>query len=98
MRWLCLGAIALEALAACASAPTGPYRPPDEAQRSTTKAEALNREAADMMASDATRAEALLREALTADIFFGPAHNNLGVLFLQRGELFEAANEFEWAR
>src|ERR1700741_5284035 len=30
--------------------------------------------------------------------FFGPAHNNLGVLHLERGELYEAASEFEWAR
>ena len=93
-----LASIVLGLLVACASAPNGPYNPPDEAQRSTAKAEALNREAADRMASDAARAEELLREALTADIFFGPAHNNLGVLFLQRGQLFEAANEFEWAR
>jgi Flp pilus assembly protein TadD len=28
----------------------------------------------------------------------GPAHNNLGVVFLERGELYEAATEFEWAR
>src|SRR5690606_33130686 len=44
------------------------------------------------------KAEALLREALAADLYHGPAHNNLGVLYLQRGELYEAASEFEWAR
>jgi tetratricopeptide (TPR) repeat protein len=43
-------------------------------------------------------AERLLREALTADLYHGPAHNNLGVLYLKRGDLYEAANEFEWAR
>src|SRR5207244_11087948 len=36
--------------------------------------------------------------ALTKDLFFGPAHNNLGVLFLGQDKLYEAANEFEWAR
>jgi Tfp pilus assembly protein PilF len=93
-HWL----LVLGLLAGCASAPTGPYNPPSEATRNTTRAEALNREAADLMSTDAAEAETLLREALTADVFFGPAHNNLGVLFLQRGQHFEAANEFEWAR
>lgn len=31
-------------------------------------------------------------------MFNGPAHNNLGVLFLERGQLCKAANEFEWTR
>jgi len=50
------------------------------------------------MDSDPARAEALLCEALAADLWFGPAHNNLGVAALKRGDLYEAANEFEWAR
>ena len=37
-------------------------------------------------------------EALTRDLFYGPAHNNLGVVFLNQDKLYEAANEFEWAR
>jgi hypothetical protein len=37
-------------------------------------------------------------EALSADLFFGLAHNNLGVLYLKEDKLYEAANEFEWAR
>jgi Flp pilus assembly protein TadD len=40
----------------------------------------------------------MLREALTADLYHGPAHNNLCVLFLQQARLYEAAGEFEWAR
>jgi tetratricopeptide (TPR) repeat protein len=50
------------------------------------------------MVSDPAKAEALLREALTADLYHGPAHNNLGVLFLKQDRLYEAAGEFEWAR
>lgn len=88
----------LLAATACRSAATGPYSAPDAVSRETTQAEALNREAADLVHSDSERAEALLREALTADLFYGPAHNNLGVIYLERGELYEAANEFEWAR
>jgi tetratricopeptide (TPR) repeat protein len=64
----------------------------------TVEAEQLNRRAADLIVSDPDAAEALLREALTRDLFFGPAHNNLGVLYLKQDKLYEAANEFEWAR
>lgn len=84
--------------AGCKSASHGPYAPPTEEQRSTVTAEQLNREAADLILTDPERAEVLLREALTADLLYGPAHNNLGVVFLERGELYEAAQEFEWAR
>jgi tetratricopeptide (TPR) repeat protein len=82
----------------CHTAPTGPYDPPGEASRETAAAEKLSREAADLMSKDPSEAERLLREALTKDLFFGPAHNNLGVLFLNGGKLYEAAGEFEWAR
>ena len=80
------------------SAPTGPYATPAETERQTSAAEKLNREAADVIEKDPAKAEALLREALTRDLFFGPAHNNLGVVFLGEGKLYEAAHEFEWAR
>jgi Flp pilus assembly protein TadD len=49
-------------------------------------------------ASADEEAEAILREALAADLYHGPAHNNLGVVYLRQGRLYEAANEFEWAR
>jgi len=97
VRLAVLGAV-IAAASACASAPRGPYNPPAEGERSTTKAEQLNREAADLLERDPTKAEELLRAALSHDVFFGPAHNNLGVLFLKRQKLYEAANEFEWAR
>jgi len=84
--------------AGCTAAPVGPYTTLTEETRSTTDAEQLNRRAADLISSNPAKAEALLREALTKDIYFGPAHNNLGVLYLKQGRLYEAANEFEWAR
>ena len=86
------------AMSACSATPTGPYNPPSEAARDTTKAERLNRDAADVLVNDPASAERLLRDALTADIFFGPAHNNLGVVFLSEHKLYEAASEFEWAK
>ncbi len=85
-------------LTACASHRPGPYQSQAEASRDPVRAERLSREAADLMATNPTKAEDLLRESLTADLYCGPAHNNLGVIHLSRGELYEAASEFEWAR
>ncbi|MCP4003690.1 MAG: hypothetical protein GY725_05795 [bacterium] len=82
----------------CASSPPGPYTTPAEVERDTQRAEQLTRQAADLIISNPVAAEELLREALTADIFHGQAHNNLGVIFLRREEFYEAAHEFEWAR
>jgi tetratricopeptide (TPR) repeat protein len=88
-------------LAAACGAPkptSGPYSPPTEAERSTVQAALLTRQAAELIHGDPARAEALLRAALAHDLYFGPAHNNLGVVFLERGLRYEAANEFEWAK
>jgi tetratricopeptide (TPR) repeat protein len=86
-------------LGACKSASgDGPYEAASEQQRDVARALELNARAADMLQSDPEGAEALLREALTADLFCAPAHNNLGVVFLGQGKLYEAAGEFEWAR
>jgi Tfp pilus assembly protein PilF len=97
MRFVAICVLAL-ALAACRSTSTGPYTPLAEGTRDTAAAEQLNRKAADLIDTAPMEAETLLREALTKDIFYGPAHNNLGVVYLSQGKLYEAANEFEWAR
>jgi Flp pilus assembly protein TadD len=62
------------------------------------KAQRLTQEAAAIIDKNPAKAEKLLREALTADLYHGPAHNNLGVIYLKQGNLFSAAAEFEWAR
>lgn len=74
------------------------YTASDPERRDTARAERLTRQAADLIMSEPAKAESLLREALAADLFHGPAHNNLGVIYLNHGRLYEAANEFEWAR
>lgn len=77
----------------------GPYQ--DQAghsPRRTADAERLTRRAAELIEEEPERAEELLREALSHDLFFGPAHNNLGVVYLKQDRLYEAAGEFEWAR
>lgn len=86
------------ALAACRSTPVGPYTPPAANSRNSNEAERLNRLAADLVDGNPVEAETLLRQALTADLYCGPAHNNLGVLYLKEGKLYEAASEFEWAK
>ncbi|MCC6909698.1 MAG: tetratricopeptide repeat protein [Phycisphaerales bacterium] len=91
-------AIALTPIGCTGSRSVGPYSAPKEVARNPLEAQRLTRQAAELMESDSARAEKLLREALTLDLYHGPAHNNLGVLHLNRGELYEAANEFEWAR
>jgi Flp pilus assembly protein TadD len=75
-----------------------PYAPLTEADRNSERAGRLTREAAALIDRNPARAEELLRAALTADLYHGPAHNNLGVLYLKQGKLYEAASEFEWAR
>ena len=93
-----LGLCAASGCRSTGSEASSPYESAPSAARETARAEKLTREAADLLDANPERAETLLREALSADLFFGPAHNNLGVLHLKRDELYEAANEFEWAR
>ena len=85
-------------LSGCAAPMGGPYETPRDVNRNALEAQELTRQAADLAETDPQAAEGLLREALTADLYHGPAHNNLGVLYLEQGKLYEAANEFEWAR
>jgi tetratricopeptide (TPR) repeat protein len=87
--------------AGCHSGPgsANTYQPASEAARNPLEAQRLTAEAVALMESDPSKAEELLTKALTADLFHGPAHNNLGVLMLNSTppRLYEAAHEFEWA-
>lgn len=85
-------------LVGCAARRPTPYAPLQEAERNPLKAQELTQRAVASMDDDPDRAEKLLVEALTADLFHGPAHNDLGVVYLKQGKLYEAASEFEWAR
>jgi Tfp pilus assembly protein PilF len=92
---ICLASV----LHGCSSLHRGsPYAPLTEEDRNAERAGRLTREAAALIDENPARAEELLRAALTADLYHGPAHNNLGVLYLTQGKLYEAASEFEWAR
>ncbi len=97
---------ALLVLAPCALLPGGcassggrsPYAQQGEVPRDPQRARDLQVEATKIAPTDEAAAERLLREALAADLYCGPAHNNLGVILLKRGMLYDAAGEFEWAR
>ncbi len=92
--------IVLACLTACSSSQksSSPYATPSAESRDPRKADQLNARAADLLQTKPLEAERILREALAADLYHGPAHNNLGVLYLGQGKLYEAASEFEWAR
>lgn len=70
----------------------------EPAQRDVAASHALTEQARELLESDVTQAEKLLREALDLDLYNGVAHNNLGVIFLKADRLYDAAQEFEWAR
>jgi Flp pilus assembly protein TadD len=47
--------------------------------------------------ADYGRAETDLKAALSADVMYGPAHNNLGKVYYHQGKLYLAAWEFQYA-
>ncbi len=97
-------AVALAVLSGCASQQarvTGPYTGGEATatvQRDVAGSLEKTEAARAVLVSDPVQAEALLRIALDQDLYNGVAHNNLGVLFLRAGKLYESAQEFEWAR
>lgn len=84
----------------CASRPrhNGPYTPQANALRNPLEAQRLTQDAAELILTKPETAERLLLEALGHNLYHGPAHNNLGIIYLERGMLYEAVGEFEWAR
>lgn len=97
LKLFAIGAVCMVTLQAC-STPSGPYATQSQSARSPLQAEHLTQAAAALIGDDDAKAESLLREALSRDLYHGPAHNNLGVIYLRQGKLYEAASEFEWAR
>jgi len=93
-----VGLLVVTGFPACSSTPRGPYAPLSASARDPAEARRLTLLAAGQPADQNAAAERLLRQALGHDLYHGPAHNNLGVLYLAQGKLYEAAGEFEWAR
>lgn len=95
---LCVCAAAPLILGACAGTGGGQRVRSNRYERDPALARQLHAEATRIAEDQPERAEELLRESIRADLYHGPAHNNLGILLLQQGQLYEAAEEFEWAR
>ena len=92
-RVLALG-LACAAVCGCRNAhPPGTVPPPDTAQ-----ARQLNDRAVPLIGrGNYDAAERLLERALAADPAFGPVRNNLGLIAYHRGDLYQAAWQFESA-
>jgi Flp pilus assembly protein TadD len=71
---------------------------PDQPHRDTETARKLSAEALDLIAAgELDRAEEKLKAALEADLFFGPAHNNLGTVYYRQEQYYRAAWEYQYA-
>ena len=75
------------------------YESPAEAKAAQVeKAADQNQEAAMFIGQGQyTKAEQLLKEALTEDMTYAPAHNNLGLVYYHSQQYYTAAWEFEYA-
>lgn len=82
----------------CASSQNTARESGDGSTRNPQLAAKLTHEATSLLTDDPAQALSLLQEALEADLYYGPAHNNLGVIYLSQDMLYEAAEEFDWAR
>jgi len=80
------------------SEPQGYRTVPVEIGRDCEKAATLTAQALKAVEEgELEQAEQLLRDALTSDVMYGPAHNNLGQLYYQQKRYYEAAWEFQYA-
>jgi Flp pilus assembly protein TadD len=69
-----------------------------DTRRDTELAAKLNVQAAELLREGKLEgAETKLKAALSADLFYGPAHNNLGTLYQRQERYYEAAWEFQYA-
>ncbi|MBI1368396.1 MAG: tetratricopeptide repeat protein [Planctomycetes bacterium] len=105
-RWINLSRVCVLAatamlLAGCANSQKsgGAYETvADAPNRDTEMARAENHLALKLLSEGKyPEAEAALKSALTADVTFGPAHNNLGKVYYHQKKFYLAAWEFQYA-
>jgi len=98
-----LTAVSLGLAAPGCARPRPTYDAPYQTQaavpgRDAEAARRLNARALNAVAAgDLAKAEQLLKESLAADLFFGPAHNNLGLVYYRQEKFYLAAWEFQYA-
>jgi len=104
LAWILPAAVALAAAASgChsqrAAAPTPEYQTTaTDPRRDTDTARRLNSEGVALaQQGKLEEAEKTLKQALAADMFFGPAHNNLGTVCYRQKKYYQAAWEFQYA-
>jgi len=101
IQWLAvLGSVLV--LAGCQNQGSGRFNEhpvsAEDVRRDTPQARKLNAEAVDLLKRGETgNAEKKLKAALDLDLFFGPAHNNLGIVYHRQERFYEAAWEFQYA-
>jgi len=101
-RMLIAALVPLACLAGCAR-PQRAQRQPyvtraEDPRRDTDTARRLNARAVESIGrDDHDQAETALKDALGADLFFGPAHNNLGLVYYETERYYLAAWEFQYA-
>ncbi len=93
------------AVSGCGSGPRLDYRTTQNYEtvtlrsaQVTARVQRLNEQAIEHIKQEQwDQAEALLKQALAADVMFGPAHNNLGRVYFAKRQLYLAAWEFQYA-
>jgi Flp pilus assembly protein TadD len=66
--------------------------------RNTMRAQELNEQGLHQIErGEYDAAEEAFRSALESDLFYPPAHNNLGLVLLHKGQVYDAAWEFQFA-
>jgi Tfp pilus assembly protein PilF len=81
-----------------AMSPPGYATVAHDPRRDTTAAQEYSARGVERVrAGDMVGAEKEFRAALAADVFFGPAHNNLGLVYYKEKKLYLAAWEFQYA-
>lgn len=92
-----VGIVVLGMSANCRSTQT--YRTVDPAVlRNSMDAQRRNAEGLEHVSrEDWMEAEQSFRKALSADVYYAPAHNNLGLVLLETERYYEAAWEFDYA-
>ncbi|MCY2929857.1 MAG: tetratricopeptide repeat protein [Planctomycetota bacterium] len=81
-----------------AAAPAGYQTAAADPRRDTEKVRRLNEQGAALAErGQFEAAEKTLKEALAADLFYGPAHNNLGSVYFRQRKYYLAAWEFQHA-
>ena len=95
MRSFVVTCLMLGAVVGCASSRNARVRALDDG-RDTARARAENERALALIDQEKyDKAEELLKRAVAADVMFGPARNNLGLVYYHTNRLYLAAWEFE---